>query len=70
MVRLVEALNRASPFFSFIVGLGLSVLVFHRAYTSTQTLAIPLEKATDRVVKADGKCWRYRVEDADCETSR
>jgi hypothetical protein len=70
MVRLLEALNRASPFFSFIVGLGLSVVLFHRNYTSTQTLAIPIQTATDRIVKAEGKCWRYRVEDASCESSR
>lgn len=70
MVRLVEALNRASPFFSFIVGLGLSVLLFHRNYQTVQTLAMPIRETLGRVVKADGKCWRYRVEDASCETSR
>lgn len=69
MVRLVEALNRASPFFSFIVGLGISVLLFHRNFANLRTLAIPLKEATDKVVKSDGKCWRYRVEDASCETS-
>ena len=70
MVRLSESINRASPFFSFIVGLGISVLLFHRNFTSIQTLALPLKEATEKVVKSDGKCWRYRVEDASCETSR
>jgi hypothetical protein len=70
MVRLLEALDRASPFFSFIVGLGISVLLFHRNFTSVRTLAVPLTEATGKVVKSDGKCWRYRVEDASCETSR
>lgn len=70
MVRLLEAVQRASPFFSFIVGLGISVLLFHRNFASLRTLAIPLKEATDKVVKSDGKCWRYRVEDASCETSR
>jgi hypothetical protein len=70
MVRLFEAIDRASPFFSFIVGLGLSVLLFHRNFTSIRTLALPLKDATEKVVKSDGKCWRYRVEDASCETSR
>jgi hypothetical protein len=69
MVRLLEALDRASPFFSFIVGLGISVLLFHRNFTSIRTLALPLKDATEKVVKSDGKCWRYRVEDASCETS-
>lgn len=69
MVNLLEALNRASPFFSFIVGLGVSVILFHRNFTSIRTLALPLKDATEKVVKSDGKCWRYRVEDASCETS-
>jgi hypothetical protein len=69
MVRLLEALDRVSPFFSFIVGLGISVLLFHRNFVNIRTLAVPLKDATDKVVKSDGKCWRYRVEDASCETS-
>jgi len=69
MGRLLEALDRASPFFSFVVGLGISVLLFHRSFASIRTLALPLREATDKVVKSDGKCWRYRVEDASCETS-
>ena len=70
MVPLVASINRASPFFSFIVGLGISVILFHRNYSSIRTLAVPLKEATDKVVKSDGKCWRYRVEDASCESSR
>ena len=70
MVPLVASINRASPFFSFIVGLGISVILFHRNYSSIRTLAVPLKDATDKVVKSDGKCWRYRVEDASCESSR
>jgi hypothetical protein len=70
MVRLFEAIERASPFFSFIVGLGFSVLLFHRNFVNIRTLALPLAEATGKVVKSDGKCWRYRVEDASCETSR
>jgi hypothetical protein len=32
-----------------------------------KTLAIPIKEATERVIKVDGKCYRYRVEDAQCE---
>lgn len=70
MINLLESIKRASPFFSFIVGLGISVLIFHRNFANIRTLAVPLREATDKVVKSDGKCWRYRVEDASCETSR
>jgi len=67
MIPVAQALERGAPFFSFIIGLGLSVILFHRNYSVTKEVALPLQEATSRVVKADGKCYRYRVEDADCE---
>jgi hypothetical protein len=66
-LRLVEALHRAAPFFSFIIGLGFSVLLFHRNFKTIRTAAVPLKDAEDKVVKMDGKCYRFRVEDASCE---
>jgi len=69
MVHLVDVIHRASPFFSFVIGLGIAAMIFHRKYESITTLAVPLKEATERVVKADGKCYRYRVEDASCESS-
>lgn len=69
MIKILEAIRRASPFFSFIIGLGISVLLFHRNYSTIRTLAMPLSDITEKIVKADGKCYKYRVEDASCETS-
>jgi hypothetical protein len=69
MVRLLDAIRNASPFFSFVIGLGIAAILFHRKYESVLTLAVPLKDATERIVKADGKCYRYRVEDASCESS-
>ena len=66
-IRIVDALHRASAFFSFIIGLGFSVLLFHRNFDIIRTTAVPLKDATDRVVKMDGKCYRFRAEDATCE---
>jgi hypothetical protein len=67
MVHLVDAIRRGSPFFSFIIGLGFSVLLFHRNFVTVRTAAVPLKDAEDQVVKMDGKCYRFRVEDASCE---
>lgn len=67
MIRLIEAIKRASPFFSFVIGLGISVLLFHRDYAVIKTLALPLKDITQKVVKNGEKCYRYRVEDAECE---
>lgn len=67
--RVANAIRRAAPFFSFIIGLGISVLLFHRDYATIKTIALPLKDIVDRIVRVDGKCYRYRVEDSNCENS-
>ena len=67
MIPIVDAIRRAGPFFSFVIGLGISVLLFHRDYSVMRTLAVPLQDVVEKVSKSDGKCYKYRVEDADCE---
>lgn len=69
VIKITEALNRGGPFFSFIIGLGISVLLFHRKYAVVRTLALPITDVVDKVVRSDGTCYRYRVEDATCEIS-
>ena len=67
--RVSFAIRRASPFFSFLIGLGLFALMFHRSYAAEKTPALPLKEMVDKVVRIDGKCFKYRVEDASCESS-
>jgi hypothetical protein len=67
MIKITEALHRAAPFFSFVIGLGISVLLFHRNYATFRTVAMPVNDIVDKVVKVDGKCYKYRVEDSNCE---
>jgi hypothetical protein len=67
--RVSAAIRRASSFFSFVIGLGISVLLFHRNFVTVKTPALPLKEMIEKIVKVDGKCFRYRVEDASCETS-
>ncbi len=69
MVPILQAIERGSPFFSFIIGLGIAVILFHRQYDTIRTLGLPLRDTMDKVVKVDGKCYRYRVEDASCENT-
>lgn len=69
MVHITDVINRASPFFSFVIGLGIAAILFHRKYDSVRTLAIPLPETLNKIVRVDGKCYRYRVEDASCENS-
>lgn len=65
--RVSKAIQRASPFFSFLIGLGISALLFHRKYTTIRVPALPIQDMVDRIVKVDNKCYKYRVEDANCE---
>lgn len=67
MPQIVDAFRKGAPFFSFIIGLGIAVVLFHRNYSTIRTPGIPLKDATEKVIKVDGKCYRYRVEDATCE---
>ena len=65
--RVAKAIHKAAPFFSFIIGLGISALLFHRNFMVMKSPALPLNDILDRTVKVDGKCYKYRVEDATCE---
>ena len=67
MINITRAIENAGPFFSFVIGLGISVLLFHRNYATYRILGIPLEDIDSKTVKVDGKCYKYRVEDATCE---
>jgi len=67
MLDFTKAIERASPFFSFVIGLGISALLFHRNYDTQRVLGVPLEDVNTKTVKVDGKCYKYRVEDANCE---
>jgi hypothetical protein len=60
----------ANYFFSFVVGLGLAVLMFHRPQTEVEVSAIPPSDIRDMVTRVDGKCYRFRVEDASCPAAR
>ena len=58
---------RAEFFFSFLIGLGFVVMLFHRPVHSVRSLALEPSNFENKNVKAEGKCYTYRVEDASCE---
>jgi hypothetical protein len=71
-MNLAQVLKKpeANYFFSFVVGLGLAVLMFHRPQTEVEVSAIPPSEIRDMVTRVDGKCYRFRVEDASCPAAR
>ena len=68
-VDVSKVLTRGSVFFSFLIGFGIAVLFLHRPYVVEPILAIPPEQLETTLSKHDGKCYRYRVEDASCHFS-
>jgi hypothetical protein len=62
--------SEANYFFSFVVGLGLAVLMFHRPQVELEVSAIPPSEIRSMVTRVDGKCYRFRVEDASCPAPR
>ncbi len=54
----------ANVFFSFVIGIGLSILLFHRSRNEYVVPAVPLDQLVNAINKVNGKCYRYRITDA------
>jgi hypothetical protein len=52
---------------SFVIGLGLAIMLFHRPIPTIQTLSLPVSKIEGSVVRQGEKCYQYHAEDAPCE---
>jgi hypothetical protein len=59
--------ERAAPLLSFIVGLGVVVMMFHRPFLTRPTLSLPLADIEGQVIKQGSKCFEYHAEDTQCE---
>jgi hypothetical protein len=55
------------PLLSFIVGLGVAILLFHKPFQNRATLALPVDKVEGTTVEINKKCYQYHAEDAQCE---
>ena len=70
MLREILAKPEANMFFSFVIGLGLSVLMFHRPREEVEESLHDTEKLRTMITRVDGRCYRYRIEDASCPDAR
>jgi hypothetical protein len=59
--------EKSIPFLSFIIGLGVFIMLFHRPIPVIQTLSLPLSKIEGSVVRSGEKCYQFHAEDAQCE---
>ena len=59
--------EKAVPFLSFLIGLGVTIMLFHRPIPVRQALSMPAGEIEGRVVRHGDKCLKYVAEDAECE---
>lgn len=59
--------EKNAQFFSFLLGLGVAVMLFHKPIHTRTTLALPVEEIQSKIVQNDGKCYKYIAEDSQCE---
>lgn len=64
MIREILRNPDANKLFSFVIGLALAILMFHRVRRSYVVPAIDLDSIQNAITKIDGKCYRFRVTDA------
>jgi hypothetical protein len=67
MIRNVLHNPRSEFFFSFLVGIGLSVMLFHRPIPTKTVLSVPVADIEGKTVPFNKKCYTYHAEDAKCE---
>ena len=59
--------QETSGLFAFIIGFGFVVMLLHSPIESQKLLALHPAEFEDKEIKANGKCYKSRVEDASCE---
>lgn len=58
--------KKGASLLSFLIGLGIVVLFFHKPYTSGQFLTMPVSQVEGKVVRHGEKCYTYTAEDCLC----
>lgn len=59
--------ERSIPFISFLIGMGVVIMLFHKPFIQRKTLALPVIEVVKKIVSIDSKCYQYTAEDATCE---
>ena len=66
MINIGDVIKKpeANMLFSFVIGVGISVLLFHRVRKEFVVPAVDADQLVNSVTKIDGKCYRFRITDA------
>lgn len=68
MVEVSKLLHneKSAGFLSFLIGMGIVVLFFHKPYDSYQFLTMPVASVEGKIVRHGEKCYTYVAEDCLC----
>lgn len=68
MIGLLKILHDKDsiPFLSFLIGLGVVVLLFRKPFGFQQFLSLPVSSIEGKVVRVGEKCYSYTAEDSLC----
>lgn len=66
MIEKILRNKQSQKIFAFLIGFGLIVILFHRPIPVEHKLALDPSQFEGKEVKFNGKCYKYRVEDATC----
>ncbi len=58
--------KKSLSFLSFLIGMGLVVLLFHKPYDSYQFFSIPVSDVERKIIRHGEKCYTYVAEDCLC----
>lgn len=69
MIQVLKIIHneRSLTFLSFLIGLGVTVMLFHKPILEKKTLSLSVKDVIGQIVSVDGKCYKYTAEDATCE---
>lgn len=70
MIREILKRRESQILLSFVLGLGLSVLMFHRRRLETEVSALTPSEIKNKVFNIDGKCYKFEIRDASCPSMR
>jgi hypothetical protein len=58
--------KQASAFLSFLIGLGVAILFFHKPFQYKQRLSLPVHQIEGKHIRHGDKCYSYYTEDTLC----
>jgi len=58
--------KESAAFLSFLIGLGVAILFFHKPFQYKQRLSLPVHRIEGKHIRHGDKCYSYHTEDTLC----